>query len=343
MIVTRAPLRVSFFGGGTDYPDYFLTHGGAVLGSAIDQYSFITASRIQSKGLLDYSIRLTYREIELVDDVDGVKHVPMREALRRCGYSRDVEIHHIADLPAKTGLGSSSSFSVSLLQALNKLDGRDVAGLDLAYDAIEFERQTLGENVGCQDQTFAAVGGFNLIEFRGEHDIDVHPVVISDERLSELEDCLFMFYSGVSRRAEEVVKLQLGKVSANIERYKAMRGQVDRAHDILVTNKPLSAFGELLDEAWSQKRALHSVISNPVIDEMYARAKAAGALGGKLLGAGAGGFVLFFVPQENQAAVRMALADHHLVRPRLRAPGCSVIFDGTKMRAPQLSLRKVVG
>jgi D-glycero-alpha-D-manno-heptose-7-phosphate kinase len=278
-----------------------------------------------------------------VDDVDGLKHTPIREALRRCGYSRDIEIHHIADLPAKTGLGSSSSFSVSLLQALHKLDGRDLTGIDLAHYAIDFERRTLGENVGCQDQTFAAVGGFNMLEFHREDDVRVHPVAMSDERLAELEDSLFMFYSGVSRRAEDVIKQQLDKLGDNLGRYKSMRAQVDRAYDILMSNTPLSAFGELLDEAWAEKRALHTIISNPVIDQMYEKAKAAGAIGGKLLGAGAGGFLLLFVPPERQAAVRLALADHYLVRPRLRAPGSSVIFDGTKMRAPQRELRKVVG
>lgn len=343
MIVTRAPLRVSFFGGGTDYPAHFLAHGGAVLGSAIDAYSFITASRIQSHGLLDYTIRATYREIELVQSLDEMKHVPIREALRRCGFTRDVEIHHIADLPAKTGLGSSSSFSVSLLQALHRLAGRSISGIDLAYEAIAFERGTLHENVGCQDQTFAALGGFNVIEFRREDDIAVTPVVLPDGRLQALEECLFMFYSGVDRRAEDIISVQLTKVADNADRYRRMRDQVTRAHDILTGNGPLSGFGELLDAAWREKRALHPVISNSIVDAMYEKARAAGALGGKLLGAGGGGFLLLFVPPERQASVQAALADHHILRPKLGAPGSSVIFDGTTMRAPKANLRKVAG
>jgi D-glycero-alpha-D-manno-heptose-7-phosphate kinase len=343
MILTRAPLRVSFFGGGTDYPDHFLKHGGAVLGSAIDQYSFITASQMQSKGLLDYSIRVTYREIELVRELSELRHIPIREALRHCGYERDVEIHHIADLPAKTGLGSSSSFVVSLLQALRYLSGRKISGLDLAYEAIAFERQTLKESVGCQDQVFAAVGGFNMIEFRREDDIVVHPLLISRTRLLELESCLMMFYTGLERRAEDVVKAQLGSVAANTDRYRRMRAQVDSAHELLTGNAPLSAFGELLDAAWQEKRALHSVISNSSVDAMYTKAMEAGALGGKLLGAGAGGFMLFFVPPERQRRVGAALADHCLIRPHLNAPGSMMIFDGIKARAPVAERRRIVG
>ena len=341
MILTRAPLRVSFFGGGTDYPAHFLKHGGAVLKcSAIHQYSFITASQVQSKGLLDYSIRVTYREIELVREAAELCHVPIREALRHCGYERDIEIHHIADLPAKTGLGSSSSFVVSLLQALRFLSGRTLAGMELAYESIAFERQILKESVGCQDQVFAAVGGFNMIEFRREDDITVHPVPVSHARLLELESCLMMFYTGLERRAEDVVKAQLMKVASNTDRYRRMRAQVDRALDLLTGNAPLSYFGELLDSAWKEKRALHDVISNSGVDTMYEKAVEAGALGGKLLGAGAGGFMLFFVPPERQRRVEAALANHCLIRPHLDAPGSSVIFDGRSARAPIAARRR---
>jgi D-glycero-alpha-D-manno-heptose-7-phosphate kinase len=343
MIITRAPLRVSFFGGGTDYPSHFLAHGGAVLGSAIDQYAFMTASRFKSEGLFDYSIRCSYREIEHVSGLDELRHVPIREALRYCGFDRDVELHHIADLPAKTGLGSSSSFVVSLLQALHKLAGREASGLDLAYQAINFERNILGESVGCQDQTFAAVGGFNVIEFRREDDITVTPIPVSPARMEDLEDHLMMFYTGLTRRAEDVVKTQLTKVTDNKDRYLRMRKQVDKAYAVITGNGSLASFGMLLDEAWLEKKALHSVISNSEIDGMYDRAKAAGALGGKLLGAGGGGFLMLWVPPERQAAVEAALPDHCLVRPRLAAPGSSVIFDGLKMRAPVAELRKVVG
>src|SRR4029079_12579818 len=176
--------------------------------------------------------------------------------------------------------------------------GRTQSGMELAYEAIAFERQVLKESVGCQDQVFAAVGGFNVIEFRREDDIVVHPIPISPARLLELESCLMMFYTGLERRAEDVVKAQLENVGANTDRYRRMRAQVDRAHDLLTGSAPLAIFGELLDAAWKEKRALHSVISNSNVDAIYAKAIDAGALGGKLLGAGAGGFMLFFVPPE---------------------------------------------
>lgn len=341
MLITRAPLRVSFFGGGTDYPAHFREHGGAVIGSALDQYAFITASEFRSIGLFDYTIRATYRQIENVSALDDLQHVPIREALRRCGFAANVEIHHIADLPAKTGLGSSSSFTVSLLQALYKLRGRDISGLELAYEAIDFERNTLRESVGCQDQTFAAVGGFNVLEFRREDDIGVHPVNLSADRLQELEASLFMVYSGVTRAAEDVVKAQLTQVDQNKDRYLRMRRQVDEAYQILTGNKPLSAFGELLDKAWQEKKALHSVISNPVIDEMYSMAKSSGAIGGKLLGAGGGGFLLLFVPPQRMAQVQSAMSNYCTIRPQFGAPGSSVIFDGSRMRSPVTELRKV--
>ena len=334
MIITRAPFRVSFFGGGTDYPEHFLKHGGAVLGSAIDQYTFITTSPFRSKGLFDYSIRVTYRDIELVNELDEMKHAPIREALRKLGFHRDIEIHHIADLPAKTGLGSSSSFVVALLQALHKQAGRDVSGITLAYEAIHFERHILGDSVGCQDQTFAAVGGFNVLEFRREDDIEVHPVPLSPQRIQELQSHLMMFYTGMTRRAEEVAKIQVAKMDENRDRYLRMRRQVDQAYAMLVKGASLTPFGEFLDAAWMEKKALHSVISNPAIDSMYKRAKEAGALGGKLLGAGGGGFLMLFVPPEKQQKVQAALADHCLVRPGLSSPGAEVIFDGSKLRAP---------
>jgi D-glycero-alpha-D-manno-heptose-7-phosphate kinase len=335
MIISRAPLRISFFGGGTDYPQHFTQYGGAVLGTAIDQYTFMTAAPFRSIDMFDYRIRCTYREIELVERLDDLRHKPLREALRHCGFHRDIELHHIADLPAETGLGSSSSFVVCLLQALHALAGRGTSGLELAYEAIHFERSILGEAVGCQDQTFAAVGGLNLIEFRQEDDISVHPVPISNDRKRELESCLMMFYTGATRRSEGVVKAQLTRAAANTDRYMRMRAQVDRAYDILTGSGPLTPFGELLDAAWHEKRSLHEAVSNRLIDDLYGQVKAAGAIGCKLLGAGGGGFLLAFVPPERQAKVREALAGYSLLQPHIAPGGADIIFDGRSMRPHQ--------
>ncbi|MCJ9429980.1 hypothetical protein [Kordiimonas marina] len=335
MIITQAPLRVSFFGGGTDYPDHFLEHGGAVLGSAIDQYAFITASRFDSK-MFDYAVRISYRKTEIVQNLEEISHTPFKEALRLCGLEKDAEVNYFADLPAKTGLGSSSSFSVALLQALNALTGNKLSGLDLAYAAIDFERRVLGERVGCQDQTFAAVGGFNVLEFVKEDDIRVTPLNLSDERQEELNQHILMVYTGITRRAEEVVQTQLKDVSSNRERYFRMRKQVDKAYNIITGTGAVTPFCELLHEAWEEKRSLHSVISNPEIDTIYAKARAGGAIGGKLLGAGAGGFLMLLAPPEKHAAIREILQDYIFLTPTLNAPASHIVFDGTGRRLVNL-------
>src|SRR5690349_23058986 len=195
MIIARAPLRVSFFGGGSDYPEYFARHGGAVLATAIDKYSYVTASTFFSR-LFDYGIRLSYRNNELVRTVDEIQHAVFRECLRRYGPAKDIELHTVADLPAFTGLGSSSSFTVALILALRSFQGSFTRPLDLAYRAIDMERNVLKDRVGCQDQVLAAVGGFNLVEFRAEDDILVHRVPLTAERLASLEQHLFVVYSG---------------------------------------------------------------------------------------------------------------------------------------------------
>jgi D-glycero-alpha-D-manno-heptose-7-phosphate kinase len=326
MKMTRAPLRVSFFGGGTDYPEHFREHGGAVLGSAIDKFSYVTASPFPSR-LFDYQIRVSYRKVELVKTVDEIQHAVYRECLKYCGLEKDVELHNVADLPSFTGLGSSSTFTVGLLHALHAFKGEDVQGIDLAYEAIHIEREVLKENVGCQDQTLAAVGGFNRIAFRREDDIDVQPVPITPERQAELESHFFIVFTGVTRRASEVAASQLDKVSANRDTLKAMEGMVDRAWDILTGTGPLSAFGELLHEAWAAKRSLCPKISSPQIDEMYERGRACGALGGKLLGAGGGGFLLLFAPPERRAALLETFEGYQEIRIHLNAPGSQVVFN----------------
>ncbi len=196
MLIARAPLRVSFFGGGTDYPEYFLQHGGAVLATAIDKFCYLTASPFPSH-LFDYTIRLSYRQVELVKNLTEIEHNVYRECLKFCGLEQDIELHNVADLPAFTGLGSSSTFTVALLHALHCFKGEFVRPLDLAYEAIYVERKLLHDKVGCQDQLMAAVGGFNLVEFRTETDIIVHRVPISPQRLAEFEEHLFVVFTGI--------------------------------------------------------------------------------------------------------------------------------------------------
>lgn len=324
MIITKTPFRISFFGGGTDYPEHFCKHGGAVLGTAIDKYTYLAATPFYSQ-LFDYTIRLAYRQVECVSDLEAIAHAPFRECLRWAGIHRNIEIDCMASLPSSVGLGTSSSFVVGVLNTLYAFQGRFVHPMELAYQAIEIERNVLHESVGCQDQTFAAMGGFNLIEFRGTRDIVVTPLSLTDTRQSEFESHLVLIFTGLRRRASEVAARQVNKIVLNNSRLKHMRRQVDKAYDLLTGGKSLTEFGRFLHEAWMQKRSLDDSVSNPVIDDLYQRGIDAGALGGKLLGAGAGGFLLFFVPPEKQASVRAALNQSEVIPVKVNAPGTSIV------------------
>ncbi|MEB3191268.1 MAG: GHMP kinase [Snowella sp.] len=326
MLISRAPVRISFFGGGTDYPEYFLQHGGSVLATAIDKFSYVTASPFLSH-LFDYSVRISYRKVELVKHPSEIEHRVFKECLKFCGLEKDIELHNVADLPAFTGLGSSSAFTVSLLQALHSFKGEFVRPLDLAYEAIYVERHLVQDKVGCQDQLMAAMGGFNLVEFRTEEDIIVHRLPIAPQRLAEFEQHLFIVFTGIKRKAANVVEKQLKKVGDNTQTLKDMRLMVDKGWDILNSAQSLAAFGELLHQAWLAKRSLDAVISNPEIDQLYHLGLEAGAWGGKLLGAGAGGFMLFFAPPENHPQLQKVFTNHQILAVKINAPGSQIIFS----------------
>jgi D-glycero-alpha-D-manno-heptose-7-phosphate kinase len=328
MIISQTPLRISFLGGGTDYPEHFQEHGGAVLGTAVDKFALLSMSQVYSS-LFDYSIRVAYRKVECVKTIDEIEHAPFRECLRWAGITRGVEINYTSELPAFTGLGSSSSFVVGLLNTAYAYQRRLMPPLELAYEAIDLERKVLGESVGCQDQTFAAVGGFNLIEFRGEHDFVVHPVQFTAQRLKEFEDHLLIFFTGIRRRAEELASRQVTRVKQNYSHLAVMRLQVDEGYRILVNRGSLAAFGALLHEAWLRKRSLEETISNETVDQIYRAGIEAGALGGKLLGAGGGGFMLFFVPPERKARVRLRLGHLAEIPIRTDAPGTHIVHAGS--------------
>lgn len=326
MIISRAPLRISFFGGGTDYPEYFTREPGAVLATAIDKFSYVTASQFPSQ-LFDYSLRVAYRKVESVKNVADIEHNVFRECLALCGLERDVELHNIADLPTFTGLGSSSTFTVALLHALHSFKGEFVRPLDLAYEAIRVERHCLKENVGCQDQTLAAVGGLQLIEFRAEDNIICQRVPLPPQRRQELEQHLLLVFTRITRRASDIVARQLQRVDSNKPTLRRMRAMVDEGWNILTGNQPLAAFGALLHQAWLAKHSLDSNVSNAEIDELYQRGLDGGALGGKLLGAGGGGFLLFFAPPEAQPRLRESFASHQLLTVKVDAPGSQIIFS----------------
>jgi D-glycero-alpha-D-manno-heptose-7-phosphate kinase len=325
MLISRAPVRISFFGGGTDYPEYFLNHGGAVLATAIDKFSYVTASPFLSH-LFDYSIRVSYRKVELVKTPDEMEHRVFKECLKFCGLDKDIELHNVADLPAFTGLGSSSAFTVSLLQALHSFKGEFIRPLDLAYEAIYVERHLVHDKVGCQDQLMAAMGGFNLVEFRTENDIIVNRVTMSPQRMAEFEQHLFIVFTGIKRKAANVVEKQLKRVDDNTKTLKLMRRMVDQGWEILTGHHCLSAFGKLLDQAWRAKRSLDQSISNSDIDQIYQQGRDAGAWGGKLLGAGAGGFMLFFAPPEVHPQLAKTFENHQILSIKINASGSQIIF-----------------
>lgn len=324
MIITRAPVRVSFLGGATDYPEFFTKHGGAVLGTSIDKFTYIAIDERLGE-LFEEGIRIAYSKVEQVKDIDDIHHAPFRECMRRCEVYQDVEINCFANLPAFTGLGSSSTFVVTLLQALHAYKGKFKHGMDLAYEAINVERKVLKENVGCQDQVFAAVGGFNLIEFRSEGDIVVNRLPLSPARINEIQDHLMIFFTGIKRRADDIAKKQIEKVNDNQERLKRMLSMVDEGYNILTGNRGIEELGVLLHGSWCEKRDLDSSISNREIDRIYNAGRDAGAIGGKLLGAGGGGFILFVVPPERKEAVRDRLKGLSELKFKINAPGSQIL------------------
>lgn len=309
MIIAQTPFRISFFGGGTDYPSWYRKRGGQVLSVTIDKYCYVTCRYFPP--FFDCKHRVVWSKIETVDGIESIQHPLVRAALRELGFddSRGVEVHYQGDLPARTGMGSSSSFAVGLVKSLLALKGHMLERHELALEAIRLEQDVLQETVGSQDQVAAAYGGLNRIGFREDGAIQVEPMILPKERVEELESRLLLFYTGTSRLASEIAKTvvaNLGKHQSDLDRMHAM---VDEAIAILRGDGPIEDFGRLLHRGWEIKRDLSPQVSNPVIDGIYEKAMAAGALGGKLLGAGESGFMLFFAPPEKRADVKWALID----------------------------------
>ena len=323
MIISRTPFRISFFGGGTDYGPWYQDHGGAVLSTTINRYCYLNCRHLPP--FFDYRNRIVWSQIETVNEHDEIVHPVVREVLKMLQL-HGVEIHHDGDLPSRAGLGSSSSFTVGLLNALNGLMGKISTKEQLARSAIYVERERLGENVGIQDQIAAAYGGFNKIEISQSGSFQVIPMTLPAQRMSELQDRLLMFYTGTSRSASDIAGEQIKSIPNKTAELHRMRRMVDEAIAILNSSVDLSDFGRLLDEAWQVKRKFSARIAPAFVDEIYLAAMNAGALGGKLLGAGGGGFMLFFVPPERRADVLAAL-DHLLVVPlQFESSGSQVIF-----------------
>ncbi len=326
MIISRTPFRISFFGGGTDYPGWYRDHGGAVLATTIDKYCYLSCRVLPP--FFDYRYRVVWSKVENCHAIDQIEHPVVRCLLGHLRLTRGVEVHHVGDLPARSGMGSSSAFTVGLLHALHALQGRMIGKQELMQDAIHVEQDLLRETVGSQDQASAAHGGFNKITFAKNGHIQVSPIVLRPGRLEELDGHLMLFYTGIVRTASKVASAYVTDLSAKRRQLRILHDLVDESIDLLASERPIAGFGELLDEAWTQKRSIGSGISNDEVDAMYARARAAGAIGGKITGAGGGGFLLLFVPPARQAAVLAALPELVHVPFRFESSGSQILFYG---------------
>ncbi len=306
MIISRTPFRISFFGGGTDYPIWYRDNGGVVLNTTIDKYCYISCRFLPP--FFDYKYRIRYSLREEKGDIDEIQHPAVRECLKFMRIKQGIEMVHTSDLPARSGIGSSSAFTIGFLNALYALAGRMVGKRRLASNAIYVEQDVVGESVGSQDQVAASFGGFNRIEFNGKENFIVQPVTLNRKRITELQNHLMFFFTGFSRTASEIVVEQIRNTASKSTELKNMREMVDEAVEILNnSNENIEGFGRLLDDSWQLKRSLSSRVSTDAVDDMYEVALKAGAIGGKLCGAGGGGFMLLFVPPRKQRQVRKAL------------------------------------
>jgi D-glycero-alpha-D-manno-heptose-7-phosphate kinase len=306
MVITSTPLRISFFGGGTDYPVWYRQFGGSVLSTTINRCCYITCRWLPP--FFEFHSRISYSRVENVNNNIAIEHPSVRGCLQFLGIDEGVEIHHVADLPARTGLGTSSAFTVGLLLGLYALKNQMRDKRTLAAEAIHVEQELLKEAVGAQDQVSAAYGGFNRINFHTDGSIEVNRILTAPDRLRELQQHLALYFTGFSRTASEVAKEQIRVTPHRKRELEAMYQMVNEAEAIVANpSRPISEFGKMLHESWKLKRTLTQNITNSSIDEIYEAGLSAGALGGKLLGAGGGGFMLFFVPPERREALRIRL------------------------------------
>jgi D-glycero-alpha-D-manno-heptose-7-phosphate kinase len=324
MIISRTPYRISFFGGGTDYPAWYREHGGAVLATTIDKYCYLTCRYLPP--FFEHRIRVVYSNIEMVHNADEISHPAVREALRFMKIRRGIEIHHDGDLPARSGMGSSSAFTVGLLHALHALKGQMPGKEKLAKEAIHIEQNILKEAVGSQDQVLAAYGGLNQVTFLRNGEFVVRQMVLPQKRIRELAAHLMLFYTGIKRTASDIASTFVDNLKKKQTHLKTMHSMVEEAVSILSGKGNITEFGKLMHEGWKIKRDLSAKISNSHVEQLHDAAMSAGALGGKLTGAGGGGFLLLFVPPLRQAAVRDKLNKLIYVPFNFDFAGSQIIF-----------------
>ena len=306
MIISKTPFRISLFGGGTDYPSWYRDNGGSVLATAIDKYCYISCRHLPP--FFDHKHRIVYSKVESVKEIEEIEHPSVRAVLSTLGTSAGLEIHHDGDLPARSGLGSSSSFTVGLINAINAMKGLQTSKDDLAKQAIYIEQEVLKENVGSQDQILAAFGGFNKIDFNADDSFNITPVIINKDLTDKLQDHMLLFFTGLSRYASDIAKTKIANIKNNFRELTLMKEMVNEGLSILHRpSDPIEDLGKLLHESWKLKRSLSTKVSTPQIDEIYETGIKAGAIGGKILGAGGGGFILFFAAPENHNKIRERL------------------------------------
>lgn len=302
MIITKTPLRISFTGGGTDLPDYYLKNGGAVVSAGIDKYIYISVNK-----KFDNKIRVSYSKTEIVDEVEELRHELVRECLRLVGIKGGIEITSIADIPSGTGLGSSSTFTVGLLNALHTYAGCRPSAEELARQACEVELGILGHSIGKQDQYAAAYGGLNYFRFNADESVTRHRIFLDDTNARAMRQKLMLFYTGITRSADGILREQKQNTAAKMETLDFMKNQADKMYRELTERGFSKAFGKALHQGWLHKQSLVSSISNGKIDEYYEKALSSGAAGGKLLGAGGGGFLLLYCDEEKQTDAEKAV------------------------------------
>ena len=324
MIISRTPHRISFFGGGTDYPSWYRENGGKVLGAAIDKYCYISCRELPP--FFKHRHRIAYSKVETVTEMDEIQHPSVKETLKYMNIGYGLEIHHDGDIPARSGMGSSSAFTVGLLKALYAIEGRIISKESLYKEAIHIEQDLIKENVGSQDQVWAACGGLNTIEFMQNGGIVVKPIIMEGERLKLFESKFVLFFTGISRNASEIAEEQIQNTARNKAELREMQKLVDEAEKILTSeNGDFTSFGRLLDSTWKLKRRLSRKISSGEIDDVYGTAIKNGAVGGKLLGAGGGGFILFYVEPEERQRLKDALKGYLHIPFRFEFNGSEII------------------
>lgn len=323
---------MSFFGGGTDMPSFFNEYGGSVISTTFDKYCYVNVRHMPP--FHPYISELVHNRFERVNSIDEIEHPLIRECMRLHDI-HEIRLTYEGDLPARTGLGTSSTFAVGMLNAFCALKGKMMSKRQLAQEAIHVERDILQEHGGWQDQVAAAYGGFNRIDFK-DGDFSVHPIVISPERKKELDDNLLLFYTGIQRYSSEIQADTFAKPVDKTQQLKDMLALVDEAESALCDkNASLNEFGKLLDTTWKLKRGTGSKVSNGSIDELYSKAIKAGALGGKLLGAGGGGFLLFYCEKEKQEALKAALDQLMIVPFNFETEGTQILYYNPAVYSPR--------